>query len=87
MVPKNILKYTHETIMKENGTKRNPLIPLMNEGLGELKCRRHFFMVFLKNYTWSIKQDGGIWQETSTEEKIALWQFVTHQSGLNLHAP
>lgn len=28
--------------MKENMIKRNPLIPLMNEGLGELKCRRHF---------------------------------------------
>lgn len=29
-------------IMKENGTKRKPQIPLMNEGLGELRCRRHF---------------------------------------------
>ena len=31
--------------MKENMIKRNPLIPLMNEGLGELKCRRHFVLV------------------------------------------
>lgn len=30
--------------MKENETKRKPLIPFMNEGLGELKCRRHFFI-------------------------------------------
>ena len=30
--------------MKENMIKRNPLIPLMNEGLGELKCRRHFVL-------------------------------------------
>ena len=26
--------------------KRNPLIPLMNEGLGELKCRRHFVLIW-----------------------------------------
>lgn len=25
--------------------KKKPLIPLMNEGLGELKCRRHFFNI------------------------------------------
>ena len=30
--------------MTENREKRNPLIPLMNEGLGELMCRRHFFI-------------------------------------------
>ena len=30
--------------MTENVEKRNPLIPLMNEGLGELMCRRHFFI-------------------------------------------
>lgn len=25
--------------------KKKPLIPLMIEGLGELKCRRHFFNI------------------------------------------
>jgi hypothetical protein len=28
--------------MTENREKRNSLLPLMNEGLGELMCRRHF---------------------------------------------
>ena len=32
--------------MTENREKRNPLIPLMNEGLGELMCRRHFFTYY-----------------------------------------
>ena len=31
--------------MKQNGEKWNPLIPLMNEGLGELMCRRHFLVL------------------------------------------
>jgi hypothetical protein len=31
--------------MRQRKAKRNPLIPLMNEGLGELMCRRHFFIV------------------------------------------
>lgn len=33
MVSKNVLKYIHKIIMRENGTKRNPY-PLMNEGQG-----------------------------------------------------
>ena len=28
----------------EKHDKKKPLIPLMNEGLGELKCRRHFVL-------------------------------------------
>ena len=32
----------------EKHDKKKPLIPLMNEGLGELKCRRHF--VLCKGY-------------------------------------
>ena len=39
--------------MKENMIKRNPLIPLMNEGLGELKCRRHFVLFFGKSFMCS----------------------------------
>lgn len=35
--------------MTENREKRTPLIPLMNEGLGELMCRRHFFILKDKN--------------------------------------
>ena len=31
-------------IMEQVEAKENP-IPLKNEGLGELKCRRHFFMI------------------------------------------
>jgi len=30
--------------MQEKEEKGNPLIPLMNEGLGELRCRRHFLV-------------------------------------------
>lgn len=30
--------------MNQSSKKRNPLIPLMNEGLGELRCRRHFLV-------------------------------------------
>lgn len=39
--------------MKENMIKRNPLIPLMNEGLGELKCRRHFVPKTTWEYLYS----------------------------------
>ena len=43
-----------------NGRKRekskSPQIPLMNEGRGELMCRRHFFTTFkgqfLRTYVW-----------------------------------
>lgn len=42
MLCEYFLQYVHETIMNQNGEKWNPLIPLMNEGLGELMCRRHF---------------------------------------------
>lgn len=42
MVIKNILISSYKIIIDKKATKRNPLIPLMNEGLGELKCRRHF---------------------------------------------
>ena len=34
-------------IMEQVEAKENP-IPLKNEGLGELKCRRHFFIQRLK---------------------------------------
>ena len=33
--------------MQEKEEKGNPLIPLMNEGLGELRCRRHFLEHFV----------------------------------------
>lgn len=42
---KNLLQYIHRTIMQEKKEKRKPLIPLMNEGLGELRCRRHFLVL------------------------------------------
>ncbi len=44
MVNKNLLQDIHKTIIKKKSQKRNPLIPLMNEGLGELRCRRHFLV-------------------------------------------
>lgn len=34
----------------EKHDKKKPLIPLMNEGLGELKCRRHFVLPFVGKY-------------------------------------
>lgn len=45
---KNLLYNVHKIIMHQKVEKRKPLIPLMNEGLGELKCRRHIFYQKLK---------------------------------------
>ena len=45
IVVENLLQNIHKTIMQEKEAKRNPLIPLMSEGLGELRCRRHFLVL------------------------------------------
>ena len=45
--------------MTENREKRKPLIPLMNEGLGELMCRRHVFIVAINVFVfWLFKSQA-----------------------------
>ena len=39
-------------LCRKNKQKKTP-IPLMNEGLGELKCRRHFF-IYLWKTLWNF---------------------------------
>jgi len=49
--------------MQEKEVKGNPLIPLMNEGLGELRCRRHFLAP--KN---NCKGDISLWQRAKPKK-------------------
>lgn len=46
MFSENLFKYVqlHETTIKEKRRKGKHKIPLMNEGVGELRCRRHFLV-------------------------------------------
>ncbi|MDU6265267.1 MAG: hypothetical protein E6600_12280, partial [Anaerocolumna aminovalerica] len=74
------------TIMKQNDKKRNPQIPLMNEGLGELMCRRHFFIdkpyydafinIYLKMHTDFVINTDTLLFYRIRRKLEDIWEFI-----------
>ena len=71
--------------MKENMIKRNPLIPLMNEGLGELKCRRHFVLPEVRFLFQPIRAGGSL-TEGGDDDKIHIIHYRTLETAVHTAA-